>query len=430
MSKFQTVLIGLFIFLAVAGLLVFSLFKTSASKNSISIVIWGTLDTNQVTSYVNGALDKAKADDVHITYVRKRTETFDQDFIEALASGKGPDAILLGQDSLIKNKDKFVTIPYSSLSEQDFKKSFIQEAELYLGTNGTLALPFSVDPLVMYWNRDLFSNANVALPPTTWDQFTALASQLTKRDGALNITQSALALGEYRNITHAKDILSLLIMQTGNSIIATQQNQLKPILTSGKTVAALSFYTQFANPVKNAYSWNRSLLESKNLFLANKLGIYFGYASELSEIKEKNPNLNFGVATIPQTKAEQGSAQVTMTFGTMNGLSIVKGRGDPIKTLQALILITSKNALTSWSKISGLPSVRRDVNSANPNSEASQVFAKSALWSRAWLDPNKQGSNTIFQTMVENVTSGRLGNDEAVALAQTQMQSLINQNRK
>ena len=100
--------------------------------------------------------------------------SFDQTLIEALANGNGPDAIIIPQDSIVHYLDKIEPIPYQSFSQSAFKSAYITKAELFLGGNGVLAVPFSVDPLVMYWNRDLFANAGIAEPPQYWDEFLRL----------------------------------------------------------------------------------------------------------------------------------------------------------------------------------------------------------------------------------------------------------------
>ncbi len=424
-SNFQIIFLGVCIFLAIAGLLYFAAFKASDQKSAISIVIWGTLPNSSVNGYIT-QLTKDN-EDYSIAYVQKRADTFDQAFLEALASGTGPDALLVSQDTLLKYRNKIVTLPYSSLSKQAFKDTYISAAEVYLNSAGTLALPFSIDPLVMYWNRDLFTNAQIALPPKTWDEFNTVAPQITQRQGLLNITQSAVGLGEFRNITHAKEIVSLLMMQSGNPIVvANDAGYFSSVISSNKSTSALTFFTQFANPDKEAYSWNRSLAESKNLFLANKLGVYFGYASELAELKAKNPNLNFSVAVVPQLKPTTNVPQVKMTYGGMYGLSIVRNTKSVSDTAKALIFLTSKEGSPIWNTITGLPSVRRDSVTSQGNNEASGVFATSALWARAWPDPNGPLTNKIFQDMVENVTSGRLDPGGAVSQAQGEIQNVIN----
>jgi ABC-type glycerol-3-phosphate transport system substrate-binding protein len=431
MSKFQIILIGLFVVFIVGGMVAFSLFKGRNSNNVPTITIWGTVDGGTFSSFADRVVFKNK-NHVQIRYREIPVASFDSTLLEALATGRGPDAILVGQDSLLKEEDKIVAIPYKTLPEVDFKSTFIQEGELFLNSNGILAIPFSVDPMVMYWNRDIFTNANVSLPPKYWDQFLTLAPTLTQRDQASNITQSAVALGEYLNIDHAKDILNMLMIQTGNPLVVMStggyQTTIASTFNNGLSAAnsSLTFYTQFADPRKDFYTWNRSLHNSKNLFLENSLGVYFGFASELREIQAKNPNLNFDVAVVPQPRPLDGKSPVSITFGRLYGFAILRSAGTrAADAYKAINYLTSANSLALWTQITGLPAVRRDALIANPSDAASSVFTTSALWSRGWLDPDAQGTEAIYKAMIEGVTSGRLLYSEAISGARDQMQNLL-----
>ena len=59
--------------------------------------------------------------------------------------------------------------------------------------------------------------------------------------------------------------------------------------------SVLRFYTQFADPAKETYSWNKTFQNDKNAFISGKLAFYFGYASEYKDIQQKNPNLRFDI---------------------------------------------------------------------------------------------------------------------------------------
>jgi hypothetical protein len=47
-------------------------------------------------------------------------------------------------------------------------------------------------------------------------------------------------------------------------------------------IDALSFYTDFANPAKEVYSWNETLDNSIDMFVSNRLAMMFGYAYMLA----------------------------------------------------------------------------------------------------------------------------------------------------
>jgi hypothetical protein len=105
-----------------------------------------------------------------------------------------------------------------------------------------------------------------------------------------------------------KEILATLFFQSGNNITERSPvtGEVSAVIdkdlekefedASGTpTESVLDFYTSFANPSKSLYSWNRSLPNSENAFLNGDLAFYFGYASEIKRIQDKNPNLNFDV---------------------------------------------------------------------------------------------------------------------------------------
>jgi ABC-type glycerol-3-phosphate transport system substrate-binding protein len=183
------------------------------------------------------------------------------------------------------------------------------------------------------------------------------------------------------------------------------------------TASALRFYTDFANPSKTTYSWNRGLPLSTNAFVAGDVGIYFGFASEYQEIAARNPNLRFGVAQIPQVEGALSHA----TYGRMVGLAIprvalnIQGAADIAQKL------VSPEAVALVAQATGLPPVRRDVEFDTAASATGSVFAQAALISRTWLDPNPTATDAIFKTMIESVISGA---EEPAASITTAAQAL------
>lgn len=419
-SPFQAIVLAIFGIAIIAGVVVLATTKGSNKGDSIPVVIWGTMPSASFNSATAGFKDSKI--NVKITYVEKRPESFDRDLIEALASGVGPDAMLLPQDLITRYRDKIISIPFSSMPLATFRSTFIEEGELFLGGEGILALPFSVDPMVMYWNRDLLSNAGVTLPPKTWDEFITLVPKLTLKDKSQNILKSGLALGEFRNITNAKEIISALLMQTGNSITSYTSDGLLVTLspaTLGST-GAINFYTDFANPVKPDYSWNRSLPNSVDMFSAGDLAFYFGFTSEIGRIRDKNPNLNFDVTFFPQPK----SAPVAITFGRMQGLSVLKNSRNISGAFEAIVAITGGGPMSDFTKATGLPPVLRNMLVSDPSNPYQAVFYNSAIRARGWLDPNPTLSKSVFQNMIESINSGEFDVGQAINNAGGDLQNL------
>ncbi len=426
MSKFQLIFTGVFVALIFFAVILFSIGGIGSSNNQSSdLVVWGTLNAAQFSQIVErSGLKNNKS--LKFTYVQKNDATFDTDFIEALASGVGPDLFFLPQNSILKHQDKLYVIPYKTLSERDFKDVFIEEGELYLTSKGVLGIPFIIDPLVMYWNRTIFSNAGVSAPPKYWSDLYDLAPRLVTKDGALNVRQSAIAFGEYSNVSHAQDILSMLVMQAGGKIAERQSDVVTSTLLNKYNApivpanTALSFYTEFTNPLKPFYSWNRSLLASKNYFISGDLAIYIGYASEVGEIRAKNPNLNFDVAKVPQSK----ETTQTLTFGSMQALAIPKASKKQAGAVEAALLLVGKPALTELINVTSLPPVRRDMLLSQPDDKYMSIFYESAVQARAWLEPDRSQTKNIFKEMIESVTSGRRTINESVSRTDLELNGL------
>lgn len=425
MTNFQIALTGIFVFFIVLGVILFAGFKGNNATVSGNVVIWGTLDQN----IINNLLNEIKNQDTSFKGVSYKqisnADNFDSQLAEAMASGKGPDAFFLPQYSILKNKDKIVPISFNSFPLRDFKDRFIEEGELYLTNEGILALPFMVDPLVMYWNRDIFTRAGIANPPKNWDEFFSLSGKITKKDSNLNILKSAVSFGEFRNVNNAKEIISALIMQAGSPITARRNSYTESVLGMGvantfPAEEAVDFYTQFSNPVKPVYSWNRSLDSSEKSFLAGDLAVYFGFASELNTLRAKNPNLNFDVTNLPQVK--QGS---NTTFGKMIGIAIAKSSLNPQGAFNALMTITNDTSLSLVSGLTNLPPVSRTLLSTKPIDPYFSVFYDSALLSKGWLDPNYQETNNIFQEMVESIESGKYNVHDSVQKADSDLGALL-----
>ncbi len=428
MTVFQVVVIGIFVILAIIGVLVFSGVGGLGDDNQRigNVEIWGTIP-HQIIDQMISELNSGNGRFDGVEYVEKDEETYEEEFVQALAAGVGPDLFLLEQDRIIKNQDKIIEIPYDTISERDFKNTFIEEGEMYLTGGGVLGLPFTIDPMVMYWNRDIFQSAGIANQPEFWDELFVLSPKITQRDTASNIIRSFAALGEFTNVENAKEILSAFIIQSGNRIVIPTANGFESIINekldfaTPPAEAAVRFYTEFSNPIKSVYSWNKSLPNSKQLFTAGDLAIYFGFASELSEILRSNPNLNLNVSPLPQLR----DSDTKITYGKMSAFAIPKNSQNQAGALSTGLALTSLENIMHSSVSLDLPPVRRDALVNKPTDAISSVFYDSALMSKSWFDPDSDETDDIFKNMVESVTSGRARLGEAINLADLELGLLL-----
>jgi ABC-type glycerol-3-phosphate transport system substrate-binding protein len=254
-----------------------------------------------------------------------------------------------------------------------------------------------------------------------------LVNKTTRRDKNANILQSTMALGEWRNITNAKEIVSMFLLQAGTSITSRSGSEVVSVLNSQfdypivPSQSAINFYTQFANPTSPAYTWNRSLPQSFNMFLSGTLATYIGFASEIFSIQQKNSNLNFDVTYVPQIR----DTTKKTVFGRMYALAIVKQSRQISGAFLAVNALTEATSIKELETLTNLPPVRRDLLANKPVDAFRTVFYNSALISRSWIDPDSVGSEKVFRDMIETVTSGRGKLSEALYQANAELGALL-----
>lgn len=429
MSTVQYIILGAFILFAIAGVIVFAGFGGggAGSGDIQAVSMWGSVPTNTIKK-ISDALNAGGTEVIKIEYTEVAPETFEKELLEAIADGVGPDLVILPHTLLLKEQNKLSLIPWSLVSERSFLDTFAEAGEVFATNEGVYAMPFAIDPLVMYWNRDIFAANGLAKPPVLWEEAAAVSEKVSEVAENKTIKKSGLSFGEYQNVNNVKEIIATLAMQAGSRMIgrkgADVSNNLLVTESGAETSSfesAVTFYTDFTDPNSPKYSWNRSLPSSQNLFLSGKLAMYFGFASELSALRAKNPNLNFDVALIPQAKGSTSK----ITYAETYGIAVVKSSPNSAQAFNSLLLLVSSASEKILSDNLALPPVRRDLLSTFPGTGAGDVFWQSALWSKSPLDPNPFQTSIFQKNMIESITSGQLNVREAVRGYSQQIDEII-----
>ena len=296
------------IFLIVAGILVvvFLLLVFVGGKQSVekvNLTVWG-IDDELVWDYAVRRYQRAHPG-AHIKYTEFKPEMYEEELINALAAGRGPDIFMINNRWTVKHADKIAPMPAGKMSAADFSGLFPQvvEHDFLAGSSTVYGLPLSVDTLALFYNRDIFDRKSVALPPKTWEEFLAVVPKLRTIDKSGSLTLAAAAIGgSSKNIGNAPDILELLMLQTG---ALSAEDYPSETVRGEEGRNALEFYTRFASATSSAYTWNDSFPTAFEAFAKGKVAMVFGYAGDISEVKDQNPFLNFAVAPTPQADLEK-----------------------------------------------------------------------------------------------------------------------------
>lgn len=305
---------------------------------SVTLEYWTVFDdvtqlNQQVAKYV------AQRPYMRINVRQLRQDEIYNRFVEALADDKGPDIISVNARSMGKYMSRLQPMPAGvndtlmSITQNKFggenvtvtqvPKAMVNLNQLktdYIQTiysdvvrdNKIYGLPLSFDVMGLYYNKDILDRAGIPEPPKTWEEFQGQVKQLTKYDKTNGkIIQAGAALGTGENIPSSVDLLYVLYSQsklpfiTKDGIVMFHRNpdnaganQISP----GALV--IDFYTDFANPTKDTYTWNADMPNALESFANGQTAFFFGYSYQYQAIKSRAPQLNFDVVPMLQLVKE------------------------------------------------------------------------------------------------------------------------------
>ena len=398
---------------------------------------------------------------VTINYKKFRYAEYKQKLLEGFAFDRGPDIFSIHNTWTREYQDKNLIGPIPAkitmshpyvkgnlkkelaielknseiISPQIIEKRFIDTVynDVVIKTKNdkgqlveeVYGLPLSVDTLVMFYNKDLLNNAGITTPPEYWDKdFQQNVKKLTKQDNKGQILQSGVALGGSNNIERYSDILALLMMQNGTTMISDTgqvQFHIKPKDNfSSATVPgydALRFYTDFSNPAKEVYSWNSTMENSLELFMKNKIAIMFGYSYMLPIIEAQAPKLNFSIAKIPQIKenppvnfANYWVESVSNKILTDPDNIKAGGGYTNLKYNTAWDFVqfaTKEQQAQSYLESTGKPTALKSLIEKQLEDRDLEVFASQLLTAKSWYrGKDADAAEIVMQELIDKTING------------------------
>ncbi len=416
---FELGLIIVFLFLIVGTLVLLKTYRASDSKEVQigRVEIWGTLPSEGVATLLQ---EKEAADESFkdVVYRYYEPASFSNEFVNALAEGRGPDALLISSEQLVELRSKLLPISYETFPRRDIQNQYVDGAQIFSLSDGLYAYPIMLDPLVLYWNKDMLAQANMLEAPRTWE---ALVNEyvplFTKRAADRTIEKSAVALGEYGNVQNAFSIISTLLLQAGTSgVVETDNDQYVIRLNESPDAqiepfrVTVDFYTRFNRADNTLYSWNRSFSSDRDRFSSGDLALYFGKGSEAKELSRINPNLSFDIAEIPQG----ATATVRRTYANFYGLAVVRSSDNLPGTALVVREIGSAINQEKLAQVYNMVPASRALVARGSNDIFGRITYKSAAIAYGWLSPKRSASDEILSTAMRDVAENRSDTASAV----------------
>lgn len=407
-------------------------FGGGSTPSRVTLKIWKPFVDSDKMNTIIQEYRKARPN-VTIEYTRKNIENYEQDLLNALAAGSGPDIFSINNTWLTQYLDKISPAPESFYTIRDYREAFVDAvANEMIRDNRIYGTAMWVDSLALYYNKDLLGTAGIATPPRTWDQLARDVRRIKAQDSSGYFTRSGVAMGMYENVNRAQDIIYLLMLQAG-AVPWTQDGRTptfaNSIQRSGQTVnpgvLGVDFYTSFANPSRENYNWNAQSDYSVDAFANGRAAFLYGYSYTRAQIDAKAPNLNYDVANVPQFDLSQPSVNYASYYAEV--VSRQASSQVQAAAWDFLKFATSKEALDAYYARDKQPSSRRDLIALQTSDLEVGVFAHANLTAKTFQKYDEARYDAIFSEVVNNILFGGQTPQNALSRAQSQVGALVSQ---
>lgn len=397
--------------------------KNNVTAKPVTLTYWRVFDDQSTFKDIIAAY-RASHPNVKIEYRELRYEEYEQELLNAWAEDRGPDIFSVHNTWITKYQPKITPLPASitlpiqyvsgtikkevvtenrttpSITPRDIRAKFVDVVPGDIirrdedKKEQVLGLPLAVDTLVMYYNRDILNRSGIATVPDDWQEFLESVAKITKIDEDGNIAVSGAALGTSKNIPRYSDILFALMAQNG-AVLADENGfptfQNVPANSKNKSyspgIEALKFYTDFANSGKQAYSWNNDMPDALEAFTQGRVAFFFGYAYHLPLIESRGPQLNWGVAAIPQADVVNNK----VNYANYWVETVAKKSKNPSEAWDFVQFATKAGTVDTYLKSARKPTALRELIDKQKEDPIIEPFASSLLTARSWYKGKDPG---------------------------------------
>ena len=264
----------------------------------ITLTVYGLWETEDL---LKPAFEEYKKlhPNVTIKYEFNSSKNYRTKVQTRIQNNQGPDVFVLHNSWLpMFEKSGYLSpMPADVMSYSEFTKSFypIVKDSLSVG-NSVYGLPRGIDGLALFYNSELLTNVGGTVPKN-WEELRNTASLITVINPETDKIETAgVAMGMTGNVDHWSDLLGLLFLQMPGASLE------KPNDAQGQGAEVLQFFTDLPSGklTDGKRLWDKTMASSTEEFARGRLAFYFAPSWRASELRQRNPELKFGIAPVPQ----------------------------------------------------------------------------------------------------------------------------------
>jgi multiple sugar transport system substrate-binding protein len=275
--------------------------------------------------------------------------------LAAATSGTGPDVVNIGNtwSASLQATGAFIQFDDATLQTVGGKGRFVPAALAAAGATNKAptAVPLYSLAYALYYNKQMFADAGIAAPPTTWEELVAAGKKLTggQRWG-LAIEGANISENAHHAFTFSQQYGGEWFDAAGKPTFDTPQN-----VAAIKRYIDLMAVDKIANPSNAEYAQNQSVSDFAN----GKVGMLLWQAVGSSLKAQNMPPDAYGVAPVPflQNPPSGGKRVNSMVAGI--NIAVFKHTKNRDAALQFVKFMTSDEEQVALNRTYGsLPSVQ------------------------------------------------------------------------
>lgn len=380
---------------------------------------WGLWEPSQMLTTVLKDFETANPG-ISVNYIKKDINGYREALQSAIATTSGPDVFRYHASWRSYLAPNLETMPETVMTTAQFGQEFypVMSEQLKNAEDQIQGMPLMYDSLAILYNKDLYQEAGLETPKT-WNEFRANAVALTQKntDGSIEVAGAALGLAD--NIDFVPDIIGLLAVQSGADLAAPETNIISDVLT---------FYTNFYNS-ETQRTWDETFDSSTNAFARGEVAMILAPSWLIHDIWGINPDLNVGVASVPQLDEDNPKEWATYW---VEGVSANSPRQEAAWKLLAYLsseevlqaLYEEQDSVRLFGEIYPRPSMA-DLLATDPYAQPYLFRASAAVgyplndktFDNALDDANKDATRRA----INGLTNERRGNSDNLSSAANQL---------
>lgn len=346
--------INRFTFVVILALLCVVPLGLQAQDDVVTIEYWQyTFEPRQIA--MDMLIEQFEAENPDVDVIHNGDiayENFRDEIAASAPAGVGPDVVSLFYGWIPAFVDAGYLIP---LPQADFPQDWIESSFSPMVAESKFqdeywALPTAVRSLALFYNKDLFEAAGLdpEAPPTTTEEFLAMAQQLTQYDDSGNTgIENLVKMGYAPEMTGQAHhwFREVLVRQFGGVPYSPDNREV--LWNSPESCEAFKYLTDFETVHYTGSSDNFIYENATDAFINGDEALHIDGSFRIGTIATNNPDLNYGVAELPA-----GPNGEKHTFGSYWTHGITRQAAADEAKLEASIrflkFITTPEAGTLW----------------------------------------------------------------------------------